>query len=260
MADEQQTKKRVPRLHEVLAVEADLEGTAKKVIGEARTTFSKKHDHFLGHRKSLRMFDEQRKHEEAGAEEHKELVTTVPDKLKYVQGKVVRWFDALLQKEATNQDARADLIVDGDVLIENVPATWLLGMETRLKLLREMYEDIPTRAPGVNWVPDEERGDGVFKGLHLETKDKTEKTIQHKVVVPATKEHPAQVERWSDNIKVGVFEVERWTSMISPAQKSGYLDRIDKLIRACKKARQRANQAEVRKLSVAKKLFGYIDG
>lgn len=257
---EESKKKRVPRLHEVLAVEADLEGTAKKVIGEARTTFSKKHDHFLGHHKSLRMFDENRKHEEAGAEEHKELVTTVPDKLKHVQKHCTRWFDALLQKERTNQEARADLIVEGKTIVEDVPAVWLLGMESRLKMLREMYDDIPTRTPGVSWVADSERGKGVFKSEHLDTKDKAEKTINHKVVVPATDHHPAQVERWSDNVKVGVFESEKWTSMISPAEKSEYLDRIDKLIRACKKARQRANQAEVVNLRVAKKLFDYIDG
>lgn len=252
--------KGTPKLHEVLAVESDLETTAKKVITEARNTFSKKHDHFIGVHKKLRMFDEQRQHEEAGAEEHKELVTSVGGKLKHVEKHTSRWFDALLQKERTNQDAKADLVVDGEVLLEDAPATWLLGMEKRLKLLRGVYEDIPTRAPGFSWIQDSERGAGVYRSEHLEKKDKTEKTMNHKVIVPATKEHPAQVEKWSDNVKVGVFEIERWTSMLSPAEKSRLLDRIDKLIRACKKARQRANQTDVVKLSVAKKLFEFIDG
>lgn len=129
-----------------------------------------------------------------------------------------------------------------------------------MKLVREVYEAIPTRQPGISWVPDPNRGEGVFRAEHIERKDKTEKAIRHKVVVPATEHHPAQVERWSDNDKVGVYELERWTSMISPAQKSEYLERIDKLIRACKKARQRANKAEVVNRSVSRNVFRYING
>ena len=48
--------------------------------------------------------------------------------------------------------------------------------------------------------------------------------------------------------------------MISSAAKSDILGRLDKVIQASKKARQRANNIEANKLSFAKGLFDYING
>ena len=254
------SEKKRPKLHELLAVESDLDATAKKVMEEAKTTFVKKVDHFIGAHKSLKMFDEQRAQEELAAAEHKELVTTVGKKLAYIRKPIVRLWDAVLQKDATNQTAVADLVVDGEILGRDLPATWLLGMEQKLRGLRAVYEAVPTHAPGFDWVPDPDRGEGVFRSAHTENKDKTEKKLRADVVVPATEHHPAQVRDYTENVKVGVFRVERWCGTVSPAEKSAYLERIDKLIRAVKKARVRANNVEIKKVTVAKKLFSYVHG
>ena len=48
--------------------------------------------------------------------------------------------------------------------------------------------------------------------------------------------------------------------MISPAEKSAILGRLDKLTRAVKKARQKANTAEVTKVTIGEELFKYIHG
>jgi hypothetical protein len=250
--------KKEPKLHEVLAVEADLEGQAKRVLEEAKTTFLKKSEHFHGHHKVLRMFDEQRAAEEEGATEHREPVTTVDDKLRYLHKPVARWWDAIAQKERTNQEARADLTVDGETLLEDVPATLLLGLESRLKFLRGVYEAIPTHPPGVVWEPDPAQGKGVFRSKYPEKRDKTEKAMRHKVIVPPTKEHPAQVQSWPENEKVGVLTTERSTTTITPARKSELLGRIDTLLRATKKARQRANSTPLVKIKVGERLLDFI--
>jgi hypothetical protein len=251
-------QKKVPKLHEVLAVEADLEGAAKRVLDEAKTTFTKKAEHFMGYHKQLKMFDEARAMEEEAAEEHKDPVTTVFDKLKYIQKPVARWWDALAQKERTNQDARADLVVDGEVLLEDMPATLLLGLEGRLKKLREVYEAIPTTPPSMTWEPDSSKGDGYYKSAHAEKRDKTEKDFRSHIVVPATKEHPAQAQTWTENVRIGVLTTDRWTTTITPADKSALLERIDKLIRSTKKARQQANSTPLVKVQVGQKLLDFI--
>jgi len=97
------------KLHELLAVEGDLENAAKKIMGETIQTFTKKQDHFSAFIRTLTMFDENRQNE--NTTDRSELTTTVDEKLDYTQLPVVRWFDALLQKEATNQLAKADLVV-----------------------------------------------------------------------------------------------------------------------------------------------------
>ncbi len=245
-------------LHELLAVEGDLEGIWKKIIEETKKTFKDKEAHFFGFHRKLEVFDENDKTQYP--EEYKEMDTTVKKKLGYVQGHVVRYFDAVLQKERTNQDAKADLIVDGTTLAKDIPATFLLGLETRLKMLRSVYEVIPTLPPGIKWVKDESKGDDVYIVEKPEEKLKTAKTFQHKVLYDATKEHPAQIERWEETVNVGKFIKVHWAGMLTPAEKSAIMGRLDKLIRATKKARQRANTTEIVKLNIGKELFNYING
>jgi len=258
MSAAQPQSKRAPQLHEVLAVESDLESQSAKIMNEAIATFTKKASHFIGYHKWLVMFDESRKIEEQGAEDHKEIVDTVKGKVNHVWQHFGRYLDALGQKERTNQDARADLVVDGKVIAEALPATQLLGLESRLKKLRDVYSAVPTHQPGFEWVPDEARGKEVFKTANVATSTKSEKAMRHKVLVEPTEYHPAQVENWSENVAVGVFKTEHWTSMVSPAKKAEWLGRLDKLIRAVKKARQRANTAPIVSNKVSSALRQYI--
>ena len=131
-------------------------------------------------------------------------------------------------------------------------------LESRLKKIREMYFTIPTLSPGIEWVPDESMGDGVFKVAHPEVRHRTEKTVQHKIIVAATKEHPAQVEKWNENVPVGNFITTRWYSMLSPAEKSRLISRIDILLQAVKKARQRANSVDVVKMNIGETIKNFI--
>jgi hypothetical protein len=244
------------KLHELLAVETDLESTYKKVLEEAIVTFTKKADHFMGTHKVLTMFDESKQNE--NLTEHKEMVTTVDSKLDYVKDFIIQYFDAILQKEKTNQIATADLVVDGVVLAKALPATFLLGMETKLKSVRTMYEHTPTLPPGQKWEEDKEAGKGIYKTT-LDDKLKTAKTFQHKVLVAPTDKHPAQVEKWEESIPVGRYVTTAQYGMLTPARKSHLIGQIDKLIQACKKARQRANCAEVEKVEIGKSIIDYIN-
>ena len=143
------------KLHEILAVESDLEGSARRVMEEATVTFVKKADHLNASYRKLRIFDDLLKDQET--EEHKAMVTTVPDKLGYMLRAVGKHYDASYQKNLANTVAKADLVVNGEVLATEVPATFLLGLESKLKKLREVYEKIPTLSPGVEWVTDSEK-------------------------------------------------------------------------------------------------------
>lgn len=245
------------QLHELLAVEGDLEGTYKKVIEETKTNFTKHPDRYFGQHVRVEPFDENAPKE---ADVHKELDDTVPSKLKYTQDSIVRYLDAVLQKERTNQDAKADLVVDGVTVAKDVPATFLLGLETKLKVVRQsIYESIPTLQPGIKWEKDETQGSDVYRRVQPEEKFRTKKVMKNHVVAEATKEHPAQVQVYTEDEKVARIITDTWCGMISPAEKSVLLGRVDKLIRAVKKARQKANITEVVKVTIGKELFGYIN-
>ena len=244
------------KLHELLAVEGDLEGTWKKILAETLNVFTKKTTLFFGFVRKLKMFSDSRQNE--NDEEHKAMTTTVPKKLEYMWVSTIRYFNAIAQKESTNQLASADLIVDNKVLIEKMPATLLLGLESRLKQVRDVYDSIPTLPPGMDWEAYSAMGPDVYKTIHTEDAFKTEKSFKVQVLYAATKEHPAQVDKLSETENIGKYEKTHWAGVLSPADKMELLERVDKLIRSVKQARQRANSTVVVKLDIGKVLYEYI--
>lgn len=246
------------QLHELLAIEGDLKGEKDKIKDETINTFSKKPNLFLGSIKTLTMFDESRAEEEAAGSEIIEIQTTVAEKLKYMSGAFVRFWDAKLQKEKANQEAKADIVIDGKAILEDVPVTFLLTMEDELKQMRKVYDAIPTLQPGIDWVEDKQKGKGYYKSVNPVVKHKTEKSIESKIIVPVTKEHPAQVREWTEDKPVGKYTTQNWSGMISPAEKSVILGKLDKVLRAIKKARQRANNQETTSVEIGKTIFNYI--
>jgi len=246
------------KLHEVLAVEPEREKVSRKVTEEATKTFHDKGQMFLGSQRSWHMFDGEAT--EAPPTEYQALATTVPDKLRWVAKAVSQYFDVNLQKEATNQTAVADLIVNDVAIAKDLPATFLLGLESKLTKLRPMYEAIPVLPPSVEWRDAPELGAGVRQMVHPEKKYKTAKTFQHKTLYDATKEHPAQIERWEETINVGESTRDVWSGMLTTAEKADLLGRLDALTQAAKRARQRANNITIVKRSVGAQLFNYLHG
>ena len=244
------------KLHELLAVEGEQAGMFKALIEEAVTTFSKRADHFMGHERTYQAFKDT--DAESFAPERKELVTTVFGKLAHVWQHCAKYLDTVLQKESTNQQAQADLVVDGCTIAQRLPATFLLGLETKLKTWRAMFEAIPTLQPGVAWEHDPVLGEDVYVTKQPEEVAKTKKTLRYQVMVPATDKHPAQVEKWHEDLPVGKYIVRKWCGMLSPAEKSNLLARLDVLSQAVKQARQRANCQEVTPIQIGQKLIDFL--
>ena len=253
----------MPKLHQVLAVEADLEGKYKRICMETLKVFGKP-ALFTGSHRKLESFEE---NSVDHPEEHQELTTTVAERVEYTSNGIGNYLDAVYQKEATNQTAMADLVIDGDVLLENMPATFLLALESRLKFIRGIYEAMPTLTSGVGWERSADKGDNIWDMKHPEEKIKTKLNFKSQILVPAQfpKEGesgtslPAQIEKWEEQEPVGKFVKHIWSGMITSHQKAETLERIDKLIRGAKMARQKANSTPVVTNRVAIKLMNYIN-
>ncbi len=245
------------KMHQLLAVEADLKNAYEKIMAESHATFTKRQEHFRGLQRELKMFDAD---EPAPPIERKALDTTVNKRIDYQTPFVVRYLDAVLQKELTNQKAVADIVIDGKIIAKDLPAPFLLGLEKHLKNLRKIYEVIPTLPPGIVWELDPETGEGIYRRKYPEEKFKTEQTIVAQVLYDATKEHPAQVDKIAETKNIGLYVRNEWSGMLTPATKAKLLDRIDKATIAVKKARQKANSTEIVKGEVGKHLFDFING
>lgn len=241
--------------HELLAVEADVQGQYKTITAETRKVF--KNDHmFKGFIKTLTMFDE--KDSALNAEERSPIATTVNERLDYTGKAISRYLDVVLQKEATNQKAVADIVIDGTVIAKDVPATFLLGLENKLREIRVLYENIPTLDMSMEWEQAADLGKDIWRQKYPEEALKTKKQFQHQILVEPTEHHPAQIEKWEEQVPVGKYVKKNWCSMITSTRKAELLGNIDKLSSAVKKARQRANSTEVEKTNIGNKLMLFI--
>ncbi len=243
------------KLHELLAVEADKNNIATKLVEESRATLAKKPDHFRGFTKQILYFEEKRAAE--NAEETKLVVSTVDENLEYTLNHVASYFDVILQKEKTNQTAVADLIVNGVVFAKDVPATFLLGMETRIKALRALFEAVPTLPPAIDWKEDASAGAGHFRSPQTMV-PKTEKQVKYVTLAAATDKHPAQVKDWTEDVPVAKIVTVEYSGMWTVQQKADALDRIDVILQAVKMARQRANTADVVSGKIGAVLTGFM--
>ena len=206
------------------------------------------------------MNEENQEAAEKAGSEHMQITTTVDARLDYTCTALINWFNVVAAQETTNQtNARADLIVDGKVLLADLPATLLLGLETKLKLIRAMYEAMPTLPPGVLWEPDSV-DKGVFNTKHPEIRAKTIKKPQFVIMDGATKEHKAQIKEWVADEVIGKFTTTSSSGMITSARKSEILTRFDKLVSATKQARQRANNVDIAaNTKIGTTIFDYVN-
>jgi anaerobic selenocysteine-containing dehydrogenase len=233
------------KLHEILAVEPARRGAYEITLSESERIFANRGDLFRAEVRTYEPFSEQDE-KEKGVVDRKDMTTTVAQRLEYLKGFFVDHLDVVFQKETTNQKATGDIVVDGDVLAKDVPVTFLLHLEASLAKLRGVLEKAPTHQAGIHWVPDPSHEfEGVVKNEFPEETFKTKKIIKPFVLVEATKDHPAQVEKLTEDKPVGKFSKALWSGMLSPAQKSELLRRTNKMIEAVRKARMQANEAEV---------------
>lgn len=249
------------KLHEILAVEGGKEGYFKDALVEMTNLFKNKLNHFSGFQRTLTLHGEdtpEKQAKEMAEAESQTLTTNVKAELDYLADVVTNYVDVIAQKDEANQRAVADIVIDGKVIVNNVPATTLLSLENKLKQLRSVYEQIPTLQPGTDWKLDPTLGENVYIDQNKQIRSKTKKGFDYKVLTQATDKHPAQIEKWETTEDVGFFTLIRWTGMVSVAEKSELLKRFDILTAAVKQARQRANEVEISKVNIGKALFSYL--
>lgn len=245
------------KLHELLAVESNLETQANKVRTELSATFEKKRHLFEEKRTT---FKSNQEGVSPVVESQSDLQSTVADELKWISAHLARYIDAAYQVAEGNTAARADVILEGAAtpLLKNLPATALLELEKRVGEIRGLFLAIPTLDPAKGFKPDDSKRDGAYRARDVH-KSRTTKVQEPIVVVQATKEFPAQVVMVNKDIATGTIEEIEWSGLITPAQKSDLIDRVEILARAVRAARSRANDAEIkRNETIAGVLFKYL--
>lgn len=242
------------KLHEVLSVEADHKGKSEAIRKEALHTFTKKQSHFHG---QVRTYAPAEEGGQPFPREFSPRNETVPDKLAFALKHYGRFVDIQFQKESTNTKAYADVVIDGDTVLDSVPVGALLNLEHHLDDLRDLLKALPTLDPSEEWSPAPEEGRHVYRAEPRQT-HKTEKITEPLVLHEGNEHHPPQVTQASKNIVVGTWETRKTSGEVTPAEKAEYLERCDKWSDAVKRARVRANMTDAVNTTVADTIFSHI--
>lgn len=245
------------KLHELLAVETNYQNQAGKTRTELEKTFKDKRHLF---EEKLVTFKSKEEGAIAVTESQSNIQSTIKSEIDWISRILTKAYDASHQIDIANIAAKADLVTeDGETLLTGIPATSLLRIEHRLDELRELVVSIPTLDPAKGFAIDTARGSHIYRAREVNT-SRTKKEFKFTVMVPPTKEHPAQVEKFHVDEPIGTIQQQEWSALITPATKAEVLDRVDVLLRAVKKARARANEQEVdvKDEKIGEKLLGYV--
>ena len=147
------------------------------------------------------------------------------------------------QDQANCLSPVADVTVpDGVAVLKDVPVTTLLFLEKQLVDIHTFVEKLPALDPGETWGynPDVDH----YASEPYQT-TKTRKVLKNHVKAEATKEHPAQVETYTEDVVVGYWTTVKFSGAIPAREKNEILDRVRKLQEAVKSAREEANSMAV---------------
>lgn len=170
---------------------------------------------------------------------------------------LTRLFDVVLTQDAANTKARADIVVDGNVLVADVPVTYLLFLEKQLTDLYTFVDKLPVLDPAERWTFSDELG--AYASDPVET-IRSKKILRNHVKAEATEKHPAQVEVYTEDVPVGYWTTVKQSGALPAVRVKELRERVTKLQQAVKFAREQANGMEVTDAKAGEAVFGYLFG
>jgi hypothetical protein len=164
-------------------------------------------------------------------------------------------WDVVATQDTANCVAKADVKVDGKVLLKQVPVPHLLFLEKQVNDVETFISKLPTLDPAETW--DYNDAAGSYATPPNETA-RTKKISRAFVKYEATKEHPAQVDVVTEDVLVGYWKTIKFSGTIPARDKQAMQDRVRKLKEAIVFAREEANAIEAPPVSEGKAVFDYL--
>ncbi len=192
---------------------------------------------------------------ETQPQEKKNVQITVKEAVEKVQTILGDYLDLVFTQDLANCRAVADIVVDNKVVVEKVPVTHLLFLEKKLIDLRTFISHLPTLEATEKWSynPNAE-----MNTSEPTITNRSKKVLKNHVKAPATDKHPAQVDVYSEDVKVGEWTNIKFSGAIPLSEKTILLGKVNSLSDAVKAAREKANSAEITQEKISKSLFDFV--
>jgi hypothetical protein len=241
----------MPKLNQVIAIEKSTKSKAHSELTEAHQQLQKL-ALLSGISRTYRPKDEDG---ERLPSESTRVQLRAEDVIRKTSEVLTQLFDVVATKDWANCEARADVTVDGTVILEQVPVTYLLFLEKQLVDLHTFVRKLPLLDPSETWVYDPAQN--CHSTEPVETV-RTKKVPRNHVKAEATEKHPAQVEVYQEDVAVGYWRTVKFSGAMPARRVAELLERVEKLQRAVKFAREEANGAEAWGPKVGEAVFNYL--
>jgi hypothetical protein len=179
------------------------------------------------------------------------------DVLRDTAAALTRLFDVTATKDWANCTARADVTVEGRVLLRDVPVSYLLFLEKQLVDLYTFVRKLPVLDGAESWTHDPSTD---WWRTETVRTIRTKKVPRNHVKAEATEKHPAQVEVYYEDVPVGYWTTVKFSGALPARRVNELTERVEKLQQAVKYAREEANGADVQDERVGDAVFGYLFG
>ena len=241
------------RLNQIIAVEKGIKSRSFQELTEAHQALQKP-ALLAGIARTYRPKDEEG---ETFPPESTRVQVKANDIIRQTTETLTKLFDATAAKDWTNCRAKANIVVDGQTLLEQVPATYLLFLEKQLVDLHTFVKKLPVLDASEAWTFDASAD--AFATEPVQTV-KTKKVPRNHVKAEATEKHPAQVEVYYEDVTVGYWRTVKFSGALPAQRVNELLARVEKLQEAVKFAREEANSIEVEDQKVGGTVFDYLFG
>ena len=244
----------MPKLNQINAIVTARKGEAEKHVTELYKLIQKE-QLFSGRERTYRPLDEV--NGQKLPPESQRVQQRADDLLRQAREKWTELWNLVLTQDTGNQAARADVVVDGKVVLANVPITTLLFLDKQVNDLETFVSKLPTPDPAEEWTHDP--NSGLLRSKATESV-RTSKEPTVIVKYEATKEHPAQTELFTKDVPVGTWTQIVYSGCIGTDRKNAILARVRKLQDAIKVAKEQANLLEVERQKAAEAIFAFVLG
>jgi hypothetical protein len=249
-------------LHQILAVERTAETDAGRQLGEVVRLLGIGGDQnpLTGltrtHEPKSDEFDKQ-------PDQRRRVQVTTADLIAAVVESQTGYWDLSYTREVANTQAAATVMLDGEPLLENVPAGYLLFLENRLTaLITGLIDKLQALDPAKEWrdhtqVPGLKRGEYAAEPMQRLSTTKAWRVLQ---LAPATKEHAEQTRPYEADVVTGLLTFTDYSGQLPAARIQEIRGRATKILNAVRYARQQANMLEIQQQRAGAVILGAVFG
>ncbi|WP_437293396.1 DUF7873 family protein [Sorangium sp. So ce426] len=243
----------MPRLNQIIAIEKGVKARSHQRLTEAHHALQKP-ALLSGISRTYRSKDEEG---EQLPPEATRVQAKAEDIIRSTADILGELFDVTATKDYANCKARADVVVDGKVLLAGAPVTYLLFLEKQLVDMNTFIKKLPVLDASESWTFDPSADSWATEPVQTA---RTKKIPRNHVKAEATDKHPAQVEVYHEDVVVGYWKTVKFSGALPARRINELLDRVEKLQKAVKFAREEANNQTVEEQKVGAAVLGFLFG